>query len=216
MPQDLIDLSISISEMQDQDEKAGSEVILLFARLCNLFAVSRASTGLDRLDILTQAKDLDNDLISWSLDLPSSYEYTTEPAPPASNTYSGYCEIYSSLFSAEVWNLYRSARLGVNGIIVEHQTMLDLELGHQDVFDDTIHSAALGESLGSSELDVRFSVLESLRNDICSGTPFMLGRTGTNAGQAASNIPLCLRTPAMHHLMFIQKTVGISQEMSDW
>lgn len=217
VPQDLIDLSIDISQTQSEDERAGSEVVLLFARLCNLFASSRDAKLQSREEVLAHAISLDNDLISWSQNLPPSYNYTTEPARPSSNAFTGYCEVYSSLFSAEVWNLYRSARLGVNGLIVEQQSLLDLEhtQQQQQAYISAPPSRGRSDSAtATAGLDVRLAVLESLRNDICAGTPFMLGRH--SGDRPLSDIPLCRRTPVMHHLLYILKTAGITKEMYNW
>lgn len=216
VPQDLMDLSTQLSETQDEDERAGSRMVLLFSRLCNLFASSRDAANINRKDVLAQARALDDDLVNWSLILPPSYEYFTVPAEASAKTYSGYYEIYSSLFAAEVWNLYRAARLGLNGLIVEQQTKLNLGQGEQDTEADMAEASVETEPKAASDLDLRFTILESLRNDICAATPFMLGRNGLQANRQVNDIPLCKRTPVMHHLLFILKTAGVTKEMSEW
>lgn len=213
VPQDLIDLSTALMESQDEDERAASQIVLLFSRLCNLFASSRDAAHIDRHDILAQAIALDDDLVKWVEELPPSFDYFTEAS---ANSYSGYCEVYQSIFSAEVWNHYRGTRLGVNGIIIEQKAMLNMERAPQNVSGDLSGSPPAHPPAPDHELDIRFSVLESLRNDVCAATPFMLGRNSPNEDRKMTDIPLCKRTPVMHYMLFILRTAGITKEMSEW
>lgn len=216
VPQDLIDLSVQLMEKQDEDARAGSAIMLLFARLCNLLASSRNATCFEREDILAEARALDDDLVGWSLNRPASYDYTTEPATSWSNAFGEYCEVYSSMFSAEVWMFYRSARLGLNGIIIEQQSLLERERGALFGTEETASEQPQQESAAGSELNVRFAILESLRHDVCAGTPFMLGVHTSNSVQTIADIPFSKRTPVMHQLLFILRTAGITKEMSTW
>ena len=216
VPDDLIDLSKQIAEKQDGEEQPASLLTCLFAKLCNLLASSMRSGNADRMQIITDAVALDEDLAKWSSSLPEQYEYTSIPAEPFARAYADHCDVYSSVFSAQVWNIYRSARLGANGIIVGQYALLGMETRQIESSYATFVPLEAGHSPASesSEAETRFQVLESLRIDFCATIPFLLDRH--SQARATSSLPLCYRTPVMHQLMMITKSVGASESMCNW
>lgn len=214
VPQDVVDLSAQVYEDQERDDRSASHLTSLYARLCNLLAVEyKHSATFDQDSILARAIALDDDLVHWASNLPPSYEYESQPAPASAKAYSDYCDIYSSIFSAEVWNIYRSARMGANRLIVQRLPMLQCEGAEQSCLQG-VDALSNGDEL-FSDLNVRLATLELLRTDICATIPFLLHRHG---GQASplTDLPLCSRTPVMHQLLFLMKSPGTSEYMSAW
>lgn len=214
VPEDLVDLSKQVAETQSGEEQAASLLTCLFARLCNILASSKGDVPSNPMQIITDAIALDDDLVAWSSNLPVEYEYSRKPAEPFSKAYADYCDVYGAVFNAQVWNIYRSARLGANGIIVGGLHSMQ---AHQVDSNDTESLSSEPEHrpvLDLLELGKRFDVLESLRNDFCAAMPFLLDRH--SQARATSSLPLCYRTPVIHQLAVITRSPGVSERMCSW
>src|ERR1700761_3268560 len=112
VPDDVVALSIQLSEVFDESEKAASQLTCLFARMCNLLASARnaSSNGsADSADLLNKAMQLDDELKDWAANLPTSFQFSNVVPEPAAKPYSNTCHAYPSTFTAEVWILYRGA-----------------------------------------------------------------------------------------------------------
>jgi hypothetical protein len=88
VPQDLIDLSNLISESQTMDQRAASELMNLFARMCNLGASARESATPDVSKIATDASALDVELTTWAASAPDNLQISIQPADPTTKAYS--------------------------------------------------------------------------------------------------------------------------------
>ncbi|KAF8847300.1 hypothetical protein BDZ45DRAFT_709729 [Acephala macrosclerotiorum] len=100
-------------------------------------------------DLLTEAQDLDDDLITWANSLPTEDHYSThfiqnDIIPGSGSIHAG------------MWNRYRAIRLAVNEVI--HKTLSVL----QDFDTNNLNEAA----------KLRTTLLA---NDLCASVPFMLG-----------------------------------------
>ena len=215
VPDDLVELSEQVAESQEGEEQAASLLTCLFARLCNLLAACKDS-NIDRTQIIAGALALDDELEQWSSGLPEQYEYSRIPAEPFAKAYANHCDVYSSVFSAQVWNIYRSARLGANGIIVGQLSLLNMEHAQPDSNDtqDVLPGAERNPVFGLTELQNRLAILETLREDFCASIPFLLERH--NQARTVGGLPLCYRTPVMHQLKMITRSVGASEKMCNW
>ena len=214
-PQDVIDMSEQIAEIQNEDEKHACDVAVLYARMCNLIASSRNTGSIDPGLVLADALVLDNDLERWASLLPSSYNYRSEPS---SQSYTGVCDIYSSLFHAEVFNIYRMARISVNGIIFGQQAMLEGErsLTQRQLTDFDAGLNHPSDPMAAVDMGLRLATIETLRMEVCASFPFLLGSYGQQASRRTVDIPLSSRTPVIQYLLAVTKTPAISDSMHGW
>ena len=218
VPSDLIDLSNAICESQNGEEKAASNLMTLHGRVCNLLATSQAVSVRDPVCTVSEALALDEELKAWSRNLPPGFEITQQESTPSTKAYDDHFEIHTTIFSAEIWTLLRSARLGVNGIIV---CMYSAILATRQPVREGV-----GQDLGTpneyrtsrieSQLQERVNTIEALRADMCAAVPFLLDRHLEPHAPELKHLPLCNRTPVVNFLMFFTKSPGVSDSMFIW
>lgn len=212
IPEDLVELSNELWETQDENEQAASLLMILYARMCGLFSTSQSGAPIDPTLLLNDATILDDDLMTWAAGLPSTYEYTSEPATV--DVYLEYCDVYPSLYTAEVWMLYRAARMGVNSIIT---SVLSSALPQKK--EEGMRFPGLEPSCTHTDLlarlNERLDVIDNLRNDMVATVAYFLGRYGPQP-LATDDLPFCVRTPAINLLIFTTKTPGVSEHLSLW
>ncbi|KAF2475302.1 uncharacterized protein BDR25DRAFT_213918 [Lindgomyces ingoldianus] len=129
----------------------------IYFRLLNLRSGIRSRNISDPKVIRKAAVELDNDLQAWRATLPSSWIYATVDA---GNTSPGtYFEkkrhIYSSPWTAQVWNSWRTQRILVNQIM--HQNEI-----HYDAPNNANHPSAL-------------SIIRQMSTEICISAPNFIG-----------------------------------------
>lgn len=223
VPEDLLHLSDQISETQSGDDKAAGQLTGLFARVCNLLSLSRDINDpvscffADPSSTLAEAVALDRDLVAWAEGLPSSYEYSTVLAASEANAFSDYCHVYNSMFTAEVWILYRTARFGINSLIMSlySLTMNDTMSDDFPTLEETSFPMDHEPPLVTSVLQECPSTIESLQRDMCATIPFFLHRHGFQP-KATADLPLCDRTAVMQYLMSIIRMPGVPDDMYTW
>lgn len=235
IPADLVDISRQIREQQTGDEKANSLAVEYFARLCNLRAAIRKGKLSDRHSILAEAQALEDDTASWPVTVPASMDYHEEAAEPSAQAYAATCHVYASVFSAEVWNMYRSVRIGTLGIIVEQSAILALESGGRPSSPPSSPSSSSSSPSGeaaspattttttpsssssekrATDLTAAANRMHSLREDICHSIPYILDRHGPQP-RRTTELSISVRTPALYTLIFLRVS-GAGGEMAEW
>lgn len=213
VPDDVVTLSKQLSETQDEIEKAASQLIGLLARLCSLLASTSSRLLTDQNAIIAEAAALDEDLKEWSLELPRSYAYSKEPAGASMKAFADYYDVYTSIFSAEVWNFYRTARMAANGLIL--QSTSSEAHKKQEIRRDS-HQASQDTAVDIvSQPGNRVAVVQSLREEVCASIPFMLDPDGPRM-RSTPDMQLCNRTPVIHQLLFIAQDGSVPEDMLLW
>ena len=218
VPQDIIDLSDSISETQDVEDKAASELMSLYARMCNLLATAQDTRAHDPSNSITEAIALDEKLAKWASHLPHALEPWHMSAASCALAYADQIEVHSSVFSAEIWILYRSARMGVNGLIAVLYSSILAHLPPQEQprMENAGCSYDFQTSAIASRLHERLSILETIRCDMCAIVPFLLDRHHEAHPPALKDLPLRSRTPVINLLLFFTKDPGVPKAMLTW
>ena len=90
-------------------------------RLLDLRADIKSGEITDPTAILEAAEEINHDLEAWRKTLPLSWDYVTVDAgdAPAGTYFQGKRHIYSSPWTAQVWNNWRTLRILVNRIILQ-------------------------------------------------------------------------------------------------
>ena len=217
MPQDLLDLSNAMGESQTREERAATELINLFARMCDLVASTRESTNTNVPKAISEAALLDSKLMTWAANLPDDLQKSTRPALLTARAYSDYCDVFPSIFSAELWIIYRTARFGVNSLRASLSGAILAQSPDQSPSSQIQQPTQEAESTSGIALQLQecLNRLESLKVDMCSTIPFLLQRHGENP-PATADLPLCNRTPAINMLVFLIRMQGTNQKMCNW
>lgn len=139
------------------------KLLNLVANICNLRceASSTPPGGLD--EFISRAVLLDQKFDLWLTTLPEAWNYTTYTAPSGHTSdaaYNTHYHIYYDLWTASIWNTYRSAR------IMLHLVLRDwIHTSSKSSADPTIYGS---ENVNSSK------IMHRLSREICESISFHL------------------------------------------
>lgn len=217
VPSDLMRLSDSMADSQTDDERTASHLMTLYARMCDLIAASKEHASLNIFDMIADGVDLDRELASWAENVPTSFQASRRPADSTVKAYSDEYEIYESIWSAEAWVLYRSARYGVNSLLFSFYSALAM----REAESPSPALFAEGLQVAETTADMRNRVqhcantLETLRVEMCSGIPYLLD-LHRPATTNLRDLPLNKRTLVMNLLVFLTRMQGTGDKMRTW
>jgi hypothetical protein len=99
-------------------------------RFLDLRAAIKNGTTSDSTAILRQAQDLDRDLAAWKENIPRCWHYSTVSDNLTTSVFhfEGKQHLYHDIWAAQSWNNWRTLRILVNRIILQHQSGSDVEL----------------------------------------------------------------------------------------
>ena len=217
VPQDLMELCQFMSEAQEGDEQAASQMMVLFARMCNLVASTKDIAALDVLQTITDATVLDKELTAWAIDPTNGLKISTQTAASMTCSYFDSYEIFSSIWAAEVWIIHRTARYGVNSLRLSLYSAMLARSAQRESAAPPVEESQ--EDDRGNDIDVHAkecsTVLEGLRASMCSTVPFLL-QQHHDSPLPLHDLPLNLRTPTMNLLLFFTRMQDIEPKMREW
>lgn len=91
----------------------------LMVEVCDLVADVRGNGIPDPIKVIQKAQDIDIRMHAWSLNLSSSWNYTTHSysesrSPFYHNTCGGSYHLYPGIWSCNIWSYYRTGRILLN------------------------------------------------------------------------------------------------------
>jgi len=134
------------------------------ASLCDVRAVMQSKVDTDNLKLLATCMDINNDLKAWARTVLSRIELGIENLESSSNdTFEGRCHAYKSLWSAWLWNCYRSVT------IITHRTIIGF------IHPLVINSKSTGKTIFTAQYHDSTTELRRAASDILASVPFHLG-----------------------------------------
>jgi hypothetical protein len=217
VPQDLMELCQSMSDAQEGDERAASQLMVLFARMCNLVASTKDMANLNVLQTITDAIVLEKELLAWATDATDGFQISTWTAPSLTHAYADSYETFSSIWAAEVWTIHRTARYGVNSLLLSlYSAMLAQSPQRESPAPPLGVKSQDGRTKGiETHLKECGAALEALRMSMCSTVPFLL-QQHHDSPLPLRDLPLNLRTPTMNLLVFLTRMQDTQPEMRKW
>lgn len=131
-------------------------LFIILAQLCNLRA-SIMNGSMIGLPATLEARQIDNNLVTWSQSLPPNLAYTTSFVPtqlPTDGLYQGNFHVYADFVIATHWNMYRTGRILTNAIILAN--------------------TPLEGQLNASIRQAHLLSQRQMAQDICASVPFLL------------------------------------------
>ncbi|KAK9241862.1 hypothetical protein V1506DRAFT_569310 [Lipomyces tetrasporus] len=111
-------------------------------------------------NIIRSALDLESDLKNWAMDIPEGWVFNIAPLSGEVDDFAGNAEhAYPNAFIANAWSWYRTVRIVVNDLLVQHLSTC--------TYNDVDCSGRLSESR---------SILSDLSTEICSSASYFLKR----------------------------------------
>lgn len=217
VPRDLVDLSDSISMSQEEDERSASQLMALFACMCNLVASMKDSSAPNVSKTIVEAASLDLELTTWAENAPDCLHVSRQSSHSSEICYSDSYEVFSSTWSVELWMLHRTARFGVNSLLVSLFSAVMAHTSARSVSSPPKNSSEDGMETDGIQLRLQecSSTLETLRVDLCSMVPFLLDQH-QQTSLTLGALPLHKRTPAINLLVFLARMQGTGEKMRGW
>lgn len=138
---------------------------------CSLRAASK-QRRLPLTTILHTALQLDAELQAWANSLPEGWNYRTVRANQCEGVLENHYHVYHNLWTANIWNCYRTVRVLLGAMITSSITALP-----------TV------SALDSNQRDQSRILMRDLSRDICASAPFHFRRHE----QAGTNHPTAVR-----------------------
>lgn len=126
-------------------------------RLLDLRAAIKSGDMTDPIAIYAEAVEMDRHLEAWRATLKPIWSYATVDVveAPAGTHFEGKCHVYNNPWTAQVWNNWRTLRILVNRIIVQHDIYINV--------DDRVHEP------------FALSLIHQLSSEICISAPVFIG-----------------------------------------
>jgi hypothetical protein len=134
-------------------------------------------------DIRAAAVDIDSKLEVWKGDLETSLAYTVVDADKGtrgSSCWAGKRHVYPTIWSAQVWNSWRTLRILVN------QLLLSTDLACEDAF-------------SAVQISVSVSVLRQLSTDLCISASCFYDSPRTSI--TGNSVPILVCSPPVMHTL---------------
>jgi hypothetical protein len=144
-----------------------SEIVINFTNLRASMAGFRDFSN--SAAIVSAALQIDSDLAAWATECPLHYVYNTITMKERSESvFADYYHVYPNIWIATTWNHYRSIRMLVNELILEHLSHLNQ---NQFVYQDPGQDFSI---LYENRMLFSKSVLVQMTQDICASVPYYL------------------------------------------
>jgi len=125
VPYPILEWSDEAKKYQIEEQLPRSYLADILGRLCTFRAMLKDGLITDTQETLSDAKALDDDLVSWSENLCTDWLYNDvvwsydDPL-----VFERHCHVYSSFCAATTWNTYRCARIMMNEIMLNQLAAL--------------------------------------------------------------------------------------------
>lgn len=142
---------------------------------------------------------------------PVPFIYTTVTlAERSEEVFSDHYHVYSSIWTATVWNHYRCVRILVNELIIDQISYI---LSNPEEFPSSWDSVPFYES----QLLASNSMLQHLSHDICASVPFYLGYSVKASDRASRPPPKAVSGNLLLWPLYSAAVTGVvSDVMRDW
>lgn len=127
VPDVIVSLSEAIANFPQQPLPAlpnpDNYLFFILTRLCNLRAKILDKSIAETSQIISEAKQIDADLVVWLQYLPPEFFYTNSfvlDRARRDDFFHEYFHVYPDFLVATQWNLYRTGRLIANALILRH------------------------------------------------------------------------------------------------
>jgi hypothetical protein len=161
--------------------------------------------------IIAALCDLDSEYTEWVSRCPAQFLYSTTTLKERSEeVFSDHYHMYSSLWTATVWNHYRCARILVNELLLD-------QLGY--VFQNPDICLGLWDNFCLYENQVQLSngMLLQLSHDICSSVPFFMGLDGSSGDKSKRASPKAVSGNLLLWPLYTAACTGmVSDIMRGW
>jgi len=186
VPPSISEWSQAALEFETPEEAASTALSELATKFANIRSGMSAFHDYSNCDfIIASLCELDNEYTTWLNHCPPSFLYKTVTLSERSeDVFSDHYHVYSSLWTATIWNHYRCVRILINEVILD-------QLNH--VFQHPEASILLWDNpnVYENQALASNSMLLQLSHDICSSVPFFLGyHTGEAPKSVSGNLLL--------------------------
>lgn len=170
VPKAISEWSMAALEFETDEEAVATHLSEIAIKYCNLQALMSSHHDHSNSEYLVASLcAIDAEYTDLLNKLPVSFIYNTVTLDePSEDAFSDYYHVYSSVWTANVWNHYRCVRILVNEHIL---TLLTYILEHPEEYASSCDKFS---SYKNQILTSRSRLLE-LAHDICSSVPFFLG-----------------------------------------
>jgi len=167
IPREIFDWTMLAMQHESVDQAATSALVFVmiqFSELRTNLGIPEYANNSGR--VVSDALEIDEMFIEWALNVPASFlRIPIHIAEPDEEVFADYYDVYHDVFTAGVWNNFRSIRIMLHEILIEHLVVL---------CSNPEHIPANRELLSSykGQIFTSKSVICTLTHEVCASVPF--------------------------------------------
>ncbi|KAE9375204.1 hypothetical protein N431DRAFT_369426, partial [Stipitochalara longipes BDJ] len=167
IPPEIFDWTMLAVQHETVDQAATSALVFAMIKFAELRTnLESPDYANDPYRIVADALEIDEMFYDWALTVPESFLWTPiHIAEPDEEVFADYYDVYSDVFTAGVWNNFRSIRVMLHEILIEHLVVLcsspEYLIRNREIL-----------SSYKAQIFTSKSVICTLTHEICASVPF--------------------------------------------
>jgi hypothetical protein len=211
VPKAISEWSMAALEFETDEEAVATHLSEIAIKYCNVQASMSSRHDYSNSEYLVASLcAMDAEYTDLVNKFPVSFIYNTVALEPSEDAFSDYFHVYSSIWTATVWNHYRCVRILVNELILDLITYM---LEHPEEYVSSWDKFSSYEN----QITTSRSTLLELSHDICSSVPFYLGYSANSIERHSRTPPKAVSGNMLLWPLFIAaRTQVVSGALRDW
>jgi hypothetical protein len=167
IPTEIFDWTMLSVQYESANQAASSALVFIMIKFSelrtNLAALHYAN---DPHRVIADALEIDERFYEWTLSVPESFNWTSVSiAEPDEEVFADYYDVYHDVFTAGVWNSFRSIRMMLHEIIIEHLVVLCSSPEYITPSPEVLSSYR-------AQLFTSKTIINTLTHEVCASVPY--------------------------------------------
>jgi hypothetical protein len=168
IPSEILDWTIIAIRYESVNQAASSALvfaIMKFSEMRTNLASTDYANDLHR--VVTDALEIDEMFHEWTMNVPESFLWTpVSISEPDEEVFADYYDVYHDVFTAGVWNSFRSIRIMLHEILIEHLVKLCSSPESMTLNREIFLSSYKAQIFTSK------TIINTLTHEICASVPY--------------------------------------------
>jgi hypothetical protein len=167
IPPEILEWTIIAMQHEPIDQAASSALTFAITKFSELRTnLTDSEYAKDAHRIVMDALEIDEMFHEWTLNVPSSFlKNTISMTEPDEEVFADYYDVYSDVFTAGIWNSFRSLRIMLHEILIERLVKLCSSSGCIIVGQEIISSY-------KAQIFTSRAMINILTHEVCASVPF--------------------------------------------
>jgi hypothetical protein len=166
-PPEILDWSIKAMQHESPDQATSSALTFVMIRFSHLRAnLNNENYANNSHAVIADALEVDEMFHEWTMSVPDSFARKSISIPqPDEEVFADYYDVYNDVFMAGIWNSFRSIRIMLHEIIIEHLVRLCSSPEFIAPDEETLWSYR-------NQMFISKTLINNMCHEVCASVPF--------------------------------------------